>query len=65
MDFFKLKKSLAILMVFTMICVIFAVSVNSQQLQGDQAAGGGAYAIPGLPGITLGPGTNTIALGSV
>jgi hypothetical protein len=68
LDLLKLKKPLAMLFVIIMICTTFALAVNGQQGQQYQGApqtsagSGGVYALPGLPGITIGQGTNTIAL---
>src|SRR5512138_2469608 len=36
-------------------------AIGQQQGAGPEDYGGG-YAIPGIPGISLGPGTNTVAL---
>jgi len=68
MDLLKLKKPLALLFIIAMICAMCALAVSGQQDQqspGDQqysAGGGGTYALPGLPGVSISQGTNTVAL---
>jgi hypothetical protein len=56
------------LLVMALVSAILLMAVNSvnsqfpQQDQGYSPAYGGGYAVPGVPGVNLGPGTNTIAL---
>jgi hypothetical protein len=56
------------LLVIAIVSAILLMAVNSvnsqlpQQGQGFSPADAGGYAVPGVPGVNLGPGTNTIAL---
>jgi len=62
--FSVIRKPLALLLVMVMVGAIMLVAVNGAI--GQQGAGpadyGGGYAVPGAPGISLGPGTNTVAM---
>jgi hypothetical protein len=67
LSFSVIKKPLALLLVMAMIGVVGLMAANtveSQQLQQGQGPDqyGGGYSVPGAPGISLGPGTNTVAL---
>lgn len=64
MVFSVIRKPLALLLVVVMVGAIMLMAVNGaigQQGPGPVDYGGG-YAVPGAPGISLGPGTNTVAM---
>ena len=66
MRFSVIRKPLALLLILTIVGAISAMAINSvsgqQEYQGIGQDQSGGYAAPGAPGISLGPGTNTVAM---